>query len=331
MIDPGHGGHDPGNIGNGYREKKIVLNVSLALGAELEKDKNIKVYYTRKKDVFVDLWKRGEMANKVNADLFISIHCNAHSSSANGTESFVLGLGGNKKNFEVAKRENAVIKLEKNYKERYKGFDPDSPESILGLSLMQEENLDKSLALAASIQKNFRTILNRKDRGVKQQRFVVLYQTYMPSVLVELGFLTNRNEGRYLNSKNGQQKLAKALATAIKKYVEQLRLNTVKVDDEIIDTVEVKEEKVPVEKNVVFKIQIASSKKRIKTRSYNFKGLKDVERVKVGKYYKYYYGITSDYEKVKASLKLAKKKGYSSAFIAAFKAGEKVSLKEALK
>ncbi|MEQ6124797.1 N-acetylmuramoyl-L-alanine amidase [Pseudotenacibaculum sp. MALMAid0570] len=333
MLDAGHGGYEPGNIGNGYREKNIALKVVLAIGKELENETSIEVKYTRKKDVFIDLWKRGEIANKAKADLFVSIHCNAHNSNAYGTETFVLGLHANKQNFEVAKKENAVIKLEKNYKERYKGFDPDSPESILGLSLMQEENLDKSLSLAHSVQKNFRGNLKRRDRGVKQAGFIVLHQTYMPSVLIELGFLTNKNEGRYLNSKKGQQQMAKSIAKAIKKYINQLKLNTIDTDDEVVEFEEkesiVKDKEV--KEDILFKIQIASSRKRIKTKAYNFKGLKNVERVKVGKYYKYYYGHSSNYNETKTSFALAKKKGYSSAFIVAFKNGEKVSLSEALK
>lgn len=332
VLDAGHGGHDPGNVGNGYREKNIALKVVTAIGNELQKNKDIKVVYTRKSDVFINLWKRGEIANKAKADLFISIHCNSHNSKASGTESFVLGLGSNKKNLEVAKKENAVILLEDNYKERYKGFDPNSPESVIGLSLMQEEYLDKSLALATAIQQNFRVSLKRKDRGVKQANFVVLHQTYMSSVLIELGFLTNKAEGKYLNSKKGQGEISKSIAKAIEKYIGKLKINTVEVEDIVLEkedvpvTVEKK-----VKEDVLFKVQIASSKKKIRTKSYNFKGLKNIERVKVGRYYKYYYGITSSYEESKRALSGAKKKGYSSAFIAAFKSGEKISLKEALK
>lgn len=341
MLDAGHGGHEPGNVGNGYREKNIALKVVLAIGKELANEKSIDVKYTRTKDVFIDLWKRGEIANKAKADLFVSVHCNAHTSNAYGTETFVLGLHANKQNFEVAKKENAVILLEDNYKERYKGFDPNSAESVLGLTLMQEENLDKSLALAHSVQKNFRGSLKRKDRGVKQAGFIVLHQTYMPSVLVELGFLTNKTEGRYLNSKKGQQQMAKAIAKAIKKYINQLQLNTISTDTDTVvvknddkkddDVVVEEKEETKEEGDILFKIQIASSKKRIKTKSYNFKGLRNVERVKVGRYYKYYYGHSDDYQKTKASFAKAKKKGYKSAFIVAFKEGKKISLAEALK
>ena len=335
VLDAGHGGNDPGNIGNGYREKTIALKVVKEIRNELQKINDIKVILTRDKDVLINLWKRGEIANKAKADLFVSIHCDSHSSNAYGAGTFVLGLHANKRNFDVAKRENAVISLEDNYRERYKGFDPNSEESVLGLTLLQEENLDKSFLLAADIQQNFSKALKRKNRGVKQAGFVVLHQTYMPSVLIELGFLTNKNEGKFLNSKSGQQKMAKEIARSIKKYYNQLKLNTVVVNDQIsienskVDAIIRDEDKL--EEEVVFKIQIASSKNKIQLKSYNFKGLKNVQSVKVGSYYKYYFGVTTIYNKVKNSLLKAKSKGYSDAYIAAFKKGKKVSLTEVLK
>ena len=335
VLDAGHGGNDPGNIGNGYREKTIALKVVKEIRNELQKINDIKVILTRDKDVLINLWKRGEIANKAKADLFVSIHCDSHSSNAYGAGTFVLGLHANKRNFDVAKRENAVISLEDNYRERYKGFDPNSEESVLGLTLLQEENLDKSFLLAADIQQNFSKALKRKNRGVKQAGFVVLHQTYMPSVLIELGFLTNKNEGKFLNSKIGQQKMAKEIAKSIKRYYNQLKLNTVAVNDQIsientkVDATIRDEDKF--DEEVVFKIQIASSKNKIQQKSYNFKGLKNVQRVKVGSYYKYYFGVTTNYNKVKNSLLKAKSKGYSDAYIAAFKKGKKVSLIEVLK
>ena len=334
VIDAGHGGKDPGGVANGYREKDVALNVSLLLG-KLLSNTEVKVVYTRKTDVFIGLWKRGKIANNAKADLFVSIHCNTvNNSKPYGTETFVLGLHANKQNLEIAKKENAVILLEDDYKERYEGFDPNSEESVLGLTLLQEENLDKSFSLAAEIQQNFSQNLKRKNRGVKQAGFVVLHQTYMPSVLIELGFLSNKNEGKFLDSKMGQQQMAKEIAKAITKYYQQLKANTVvsqsvNLDDSISKTY------LPVEtgteEEVIFKIQIASSKNKLKAKSYNFRGLKNIERVKVGSYYKYYYGITSNYQEVKNALLKAKKKGYSDAYIAAFKNGEKTSLSKVLK
>nr|WP_317044723.1 N-acetylmuramoyl-L-alanine amidase [Polaribacter butkevichii] len=322
VIDAGHGGKDPGNLGNGYKEKNIALKVALNIGKNLSKKKDIKVIYTRNKDVFIDLWKRGDIANHAKADLFISIHCDSHTSNAYGAGTFVLGLRGNKKNLEIAKRENAAIFLEDNYKDKYVGFDSNSAESVIGLSLLQEENLDRSLAMASLIQNNFVFKLKRHDRKVKQDNFQVLRETIMPSVLVELGFLTNKTEGRFLNSKKGQEQMGNAISDAVLNYISNLKLNTV-----INNVVEGKE----IVGNVEYKVQIASGKNKIATKSYNFKGLKDVERVSIGNFYKYYFGNTSNYKNVKQSLKVAKSKGYRSAFIVAFMNGEKISVQEAIK
>ncbi|WP_299671691.1 N-acetylmuramoyl-L-alanine amidase [uncultured Polaribacter sp.] len=321
VLDAGHGGKDPGNLGNGFIEKNIALKVAIIVGEKLSKNKDVKVLFTRKKDVFIDLWKRGAIANHAKADLFVSIHCDSHTSNAYGAGTFVLGLRGNKKNLEIAKRENAVILLEDNFRDKYKGFDPNSAESVIGLSLLQEENLDKSLAIASLIQNNFAFKLKRNDRKVKQDNFQVLRETIMPSVLVELGYLTNKKEGRFLNSKKGQAQMANAIAEAIYNYIKNLKLNTVTEDASTIKSLN----------EIEFKVQVASGKNKLATKSYNFKGLKNIERVQVGSYYKYYYGKNSSYASVKNALQKAKSKGYSSAFIVAFKDGEKVSVQEALK
>ncbi len=321
VLDAGHGGKDPGNLGNGYKEKNIALKVALKVGANLKKYKDVKVIFTRKSDVFIDLWKRGDIANHAKADLFVSIHCDSHTSNAYGAGTFVLGLRGNKKNLEIAKRENAAILLEDNYQNKYEGFDSNSAESVIGLSLLQEENLDKSLAIASLIQNNFTFNLKRNNRKVKQDNFQVLRETIMPSVLVELGFLTNKKEGRFLNSSSGQTKMANEIADAIYNYIKNQKLNTVLEDvtsKNYFDEVE-------------FKVQVASGKNKIATKSYNFKGLKNIERVKVGSYYKYYYGNSTSYNLVKKALSLAKSKGYKSAFIVAVKNGQKISVQEALK
>ncbi|WP_372946315.1 N-acetylmuramoyl-L-alanine amidase [Muriicola sp.] len=218
VLDAGHGGHDPGNLGNGYMEKNIALNIVLKIGEELKKTPGVKVVYTRDDDSFVDLFVRGEIANKADADLFVSVHCDSHTSNAHGAGTFVLGLHANKQNFEVAKKENSVIYLEDNYETRYADYDINSPESVIGLTIMQEEFLDQSILLAKLIQDNFTSKLKRNDRKVKQAGFIVLHQTFMPSVLIETGFLTNREEGRYLNSSKGQTEMGKAIAEAILKY-----------------------------------------------------------------------------------------------------------------
>lgn len=222
VLDAGHGGHDPGNLGNGYLEKEIALGIVLEAGKVLEANPDIDVVYTRKDDRFVDLYVRGEIANKAKADLFVSVHCDSHNSDAHGAGTFVLGLHANKQNFEIAKKENSVIYLEDNYETRYAAYDINSPESIIGLTIMQEEFLDQSILLGKMMQDNFTKNLSRKDRKVKQAGFIVLHQTFMPSVLVETGFLTNKNEGTYLNSREGQAEMGKAIADAIILYKSNL-------------------------------------------------------------------------------------------------------------
>nr|WP_041633179.1 N-acetylmuramoyl-L-alanine amidase [Maribacter sp. HTCC2170] len=226
VLDAGHGGHDPGNLGNGYLEKNIALNIVLNIGKILEANPDIEVIYTRKDDTFIDLFVRGEIANKANADLFVSVHCDSHSSDAHGAGTFVLGLHANKQNFEIAKKENSVIYLEDNYEDRYADYDINSPESIIGLTIMQEEFLDQSIALAKMIQDNFSGKLKRINRKVKQAGFIVLHQTFMPSVLIETGFLTNKSEGAFLNSKAGQSQMGKAIAEAILEYKRGVQVNT---------------------------------------------------------------------------------------------------------
>jgi N-acetylmuramoyl-L-alanine amidase len=326
VLDAGHGGHDPGNIGyKKYIEKDIALNIILEVGKILEGNENVNVIYTRKTDVFVDLWVRGEIANKADADLFVSVHCNAHNSQAYGAETWVLGLHANKQNLEVAKKENEVVLLEENYQENYKGYDPNSPESLIGLTLMLEEYLDQSLQVASIVQSNMINDLKRKDRKVKQAAFVVLHQTYMPSILIETGFLSNKIEGPYLNSSKGQTKFAIAIADGIEKYINQVSINTVSNDIEIVD------EKSNIYRDIIFKVQIASGANKLQTKSYNFKGLKGVERVKVGRYYKYYLGETSDYSEIQEYHHKAKEKGYKDAFIVAFKDGKKLEVEDVLR
>lgn len=216
VLDAGHGGKDPGASYGKYVEKDIVLDIVLKVGAILEKDKDIKVIYTRKTDVFVELVERTKIANKEKANLFVSIHANAAKNrSAYGTETFVMGMSKNDANLEVAKRENAVITLENNYEKNYAGFDPNKPESLIGLMLMQEQFIKQSIDLASGIQKGFRDRVNRTDRGVKQGPFWVLHSALMPSVLVEVGFVSNNAEGEFLNSEEGKNQLAKAIAKAI--------------------------------------------------------------------------------------------------------------------
>jgi len=330
VIDPGHGGKDSGTTGTkrykDKNEKDIVLAVALEL-QKLIKSKlpNIKVILTRDKDVFIELNKRGEIANKANADLFISIHANAASYKATGTETYVLGVHRNKTNLAVAKRENDVILLEKDYEKHY-SYDPHSPASIISLTLMQEDYLDQSIRMAKIVEKSFAEVGKRNTRGVKQAGFVVLHQTYMPSILIEIGFLSNNDEEDFLRKKSGQQKIAYSILDGIIKYKEELAKNSITVTQTNTEQSESQ-----VFDGVIFKVQIASSSNKVTTESYNFKGLNEVERIKVGSHYKYYLGKTSDYNKIKELQEKAKAKGYNSAFIVAFKGKERISIAELLK
>ena len=330
VLDAGHGGKDPGNRGNGYYEKKIALSIVLKIGEKLKKTPGVKVVYTRTKDHFVPLSTRASIANKSKADLFVSVHCDAHNSNAYGAGTFVLGLHENNRNFRIAQKENSVIFLEKNYEQKYDGFDPNNPESVISLVLMQEEYLDQSIEAAAVIQESFVKNLKRKDRTVKQAGFLVLRNTYMPSVLVETGFLTNKREGAYLNSSKGQREIAAAIAKAILNYKNRLH-QTISSDENKItsntDQITPKSDPIP---DILFKIQIAASTKKVETKPYNFKGLDDVTIEKKGVLYRYYYGSTHSYEVSKKLHKEAIEKGYSKSFIKAFKNGKEIKLSQAL-
>ena len=333
VLDAGHGGRDTGNRGNGYYEKKIALNIALTIGSLLEKQNGIKVIYTRKKDVFVDLIERANIANKADADLFISIHCDAFSqSSVYGAGTFVLGLHANDRNFQIAQKENSVIFLEEDYEQKYDGFDPNNPESVISLLLMQETYLDQSIVAANTIQQSFISNLSRKDRTVKQAGFVVLKYTYMPSVLVEAGFLTNPKEGAYLNSTKGQQQISSTIADAVINYRNFL-YSSVSSEDPIENNKPKSELVKNVKKDIstiYFSVQIAASKKSIATKPYNFKGLKPIQRQKEGKIYRYYYSRSKTIEGAKKLQTKAQKKGFKGAFLVAFKDGEKVDIKSVL-
>jgi len=225
VIDAGHGGKDPGNLGTGRyktREKDIALDVALRVGGYIEKQfPEIKVIYTRSTDVFIGLDGRTEVANDAKADLFISIHCNAFTNpESNGVETFVLGLHRNKENLQVAMKENSAIFLEDDYKTKYEGFDPNSAESIIALTIMQSAYLQQSLTISSYIQQQFKSRVGRRDRGVKQAGFLVLRKTTMPSILVELGFLTNAVEEDFLNSENGKSYMSSAIFRGFKEYKE---------------------------------------------------------------------------------------------------------------
>ena len=265
----------------------------------LEQQDNIEVIYTRKKDVFVDLHERGAIANRADADLFISVHCNAHHTQAYGTETYVLGTNRSETNFNVAKAENEVIFLEEDYETNYEGYDPNSPESFIGLMLMNEDYLDQSILLASYVQDNFTNKLKRRNRGVKSEGFIVLHQTYMPSILIETGFITNNKEGAYLSSKKGQGQVANAIKDAVLKYKSELNENST---DFLVSNEEStsKPKDTEIYDDVTFKVQIAASSRKLETKPYNFKGLSEISRERNGKVYRYFYGSTSDYELIKS-------------------------------
>lgn len=343
VLDAGHGGKDTGNRGNGYYEKHIALNITKIIGANLQKYKGVKVIYTRKDDRFIELKNRAKIANQADADLFISIHCDAFTSpKAYGAGTFVLGLHRTKDNFRIAQKENSVIFLEENYETTYDGFDPNNPESVISLLLMQETYQGQSIEAANTIQKSFVSNLNRKDRTVKQAGFLVLRETYMPSVLVEVGFLTNKKEGQYLNSKKGQQEMATTITKAILNYRNQLAAS---VSSSAIDqktpeevkastvTLEDKKKAPSVNSNssgIVFKVQIAASARSLELTKANFKGLKGVSVQKGDKLYRYFYGLANQYKVAEKLKQKAIKAGYEHAFLVAFKDGIKINISDAI-
>ena len=359
VLDAGHGAHDFGAVYNDCVEKNINLSIVLKIGKILQSDPNVQVIYTRDNDTFIDLVERANIANRANANFFISIHCNANKKSEPyGSETFVMGLSKSASSMAIAKKENAVITLEDNYKTKYKGFDPNSPESLISATLAQEEYLEQSIELASKIQDGLENKLNRKSRGVAQAPFMVLHKAFMPRVLVETGFISNKDEGAYLNSDEGQQNMAKTIADAIfrmkvehfggtmptidiKKYEKPFVAEPVKSSS---TTIQVKDtskeapknlEAIPNDKKVnlnlsIFKVQLKASKSKIATTSKNFNGLDNVSFVVDNSYYKYLYGETNDYEVSKKQLAEARNKGYDSAFVVAFIKGKKITINEAL-
>ena len=321
VLDAGHGGSDPGRPTKlGYSEKDIALRLVLKIGKELEKNPDFKVIYTRKTDVFVKLRERARIANKADADLFVSIHCNAHNTQAHGTETFVVGEANSQRNLNIAKEENEVIFLEDDHAENYEGFDPSSPESIIGLTLMQEEYIDQSIMLANLIETNFVENTKRKSRGVKQASLWVMHNTYMPSVLIETGFITNKTEGAYLNSKKGQEEITKSIVNSIIEYKKNIDKGS---DNNILKAVNNNDE---IYENIIFKVQISASSKKLPLKPYNFKGLTDLSIEQNGKLYRYFTGNTNNYEHIRRTKESAINKGFTDCVIVAYKNGVNVSL-----
>lgn len=344
-LDAGHGAHDFGAVYNGHVEKNIALAVVLKVGKLLEANSKVDVTYTRKTDVFIDLVERANIANRADANVFVSIHCNANrNTAAYGTETYVMGMNKVASNLEAAKKENSVITLEKDYKRKYEGFDPNSPETMIGLTLMQEEYLENSISLASKIENSFDG-LGKKLRGggVKQAPFMVLHKAYMPRVLVEMGFISNYAEGNLLDSEEGQNEIAKAISNAIISYkneyygnggaeTTETRPSQRSMENNSSAPVETKKAIVKKDSsNVIFKVQIAASGRKMELTPSNFKGLRNISMDYDDNLYKYMYGETSDYGESMRLVDEAKAKGYDSAFLIAFKNGKKISVQEAIK
>jgi len=338
VIDPGHGGKDSGTMGTKrytQYEKHIALDISLKLGNYI-KDAfpDIKIIYTRKTDVFLELWERTELANEKNADLFISVHCDGFTNpNPSGASVFVMGMSKLKANMDVAMRENSVMYLEDNFKEKYDGFDPKSPESYIVFSLMQNTFLDQSISIAEKIEDEFANRAKRKSRGLKQAPFYVISRVNMPSILIEAGFLTNPKEEDFLNTELGKDHIASAIFRGFRSYKESVDGSNISE----LDKSAVKEKeiiKIPTPKKeittdkVVYKVQIGTYLKSMLSDK-SFMNLNAYEEIINGTY-KYYVG--NAYNKVSAdNLKFKmREKGFKGAFVVAFYQDKRISMQEAL-
>lgn len=350
-LDAGHGGKDPGNLGTGrYKttEKHIALNVTRLLGKYITDGlPGTKVVYTREDDRFIELKERCAIANRAKADVFISIHLNANDNKdPHGCETYVMGLHKTEANMRVAQRENEAILLEEGHALKYDGYDPKDPESMIALSLRQNAYLDHSLLLSSLIQKQFKDRVGRVDRGVKQAGFLVISYTTMPSVLVELGFLTNADEEDFLQTEKGQDYLASAIYRAFKDYKATLEGTDVGTTPEVArpdstrvavnepDSV-VQGSGIPKpavkEDAVVFRVQIVTSSKRIDpTKPKNFNGLDGVVEVEGGGLFKYQVGNEPSLAKAREVQARCREKGYDGAFIVAYHKGERIDLQKAV-
>jgi len=347
VIDPGHGGKDPGTVGANVQEKDVVLDIALKLGNQIQKEfTEVNVVFTRKTDVFIPLHRRAEIANQNNADLFISIHANAvEQNYVSGTETFVLGQHRSQDNLEVAKKENSVILLEDDYTSTYEGFDPNSSESYIMFELVQDEYKEQSISLANIVQNEFRERAQRKDRSVKEAGFLVLRRTTMPSVLIETGFLSNTSERNYLNSQSGRTNIASAIFRAFKAYktdVEQKSSFHLVTDDikpqpvprpipepKKTNTQSTDKKPIPSKYNLYYSVQIAALKKKLDPTPKNFEGLKNVFRIDSPELSRYFSGKYESLKEAETQLDLIKRK-YPSAFTVAFRDNQLISVKMAL-
>lgn len=331
VIDAGHGGKDPGAVNGKCQEKTINLNTALKFGKLIEENcKDVKVIYTRKTDVFVELYKRADIANKAGADMFISIHTNsAKNKAANGAETYLLGVEDNRTsaNLNVALEENRAIMLENDYEAHYEGYDPNSPESMIIFEFMQNEFQKESLKMATLTQERMTGYAKRPDRGVHQAGYLVLWKSAMPSILVELGFISNTDECRYLTSQKGTDEMSQSLYQAFLSYLKDYRAQL----DKAVPTAQAIGNRQSDVKNdlPVFKVQFMSVKTKVKENDKRIKDLPSVSCYKEKDMYKYTCGDTSDYSEI-LKTKDAVKNKYKDAFVIAFHKGRKISVQEAL-
>ncbi len=340
VIDPGHGGIDSGCSGKHSKEKKIVLKLAKKIGRQIKaKYPHIRVIYTRKTDVFIPLYQRAAIANENQADLFISLHCNAiRSPNIKGSETYVMGLHTADENLQVAKRENASILLEEDYQRNYDGYDPNSPEGHIILSMYQNAHLAQSILFAEKIEQQMKHHVQRRSRGIKQAGFVVLRATAMPSVLVETGYLTNSSDERFLNSDAGQNKVANAITKAFSSYkasVETKSAEGVTKADAPQQSAALKSNKIRYTKTegaapIQFKVQLASSVRLLNTSSAKWQKIAYAVEIKEEEgIYKY---LALGFDGLKTATKAQKrlqKAGFSQAFIVAYRDGRRIPLEDA--
>jgi len=327
VIDPGHGGKDPGAVGSVSKEKDIVLSVGLQLGKLIEQNySDVKVLYTRNSDRFVELNQRAEIANKVHADLFISIHCNAldrRRTSPQGVETFVLGLHRSKDNLDVAKAENAVIMYEDDYSVKYEGFNPNEPESYIIFEYMANEFLSQSVYLATLVQNQLVKNSKRVNRSVRQAGFLVLREVAMPSILIELGYISNRNDEKYLKSASGQSSLASSIYQGFKEYKREHDKKSYVFEGSDSHSEQAAISQTPVGVEREYRVQFLISSRKYEKGSSAFKGLQPVDFYKDGSTYKYTYGSTVKQREIEQTLKEVRKK-FKDAFIVEFKGGQRI-------
>lgn len=342
VLDAGHGGHDPGCIGGHSREKEITLGLVKKLGRMLQTSyPELKIIYTRTTDVFVPLHERAAIANKAQADVFISIHCNyVKKPTVAGSETYVMGLHTAEENLKVAKRENAAILLEEDYGENYDGFDPNSPEGHIILSMYQNAYLEKSIQLAHFIEDEFVKTAKRHSRGVKQAGFLVLRRTSMPSVLVESGFLSNRQEEAYLLSEEGQTTMAECIHRAFARYVQALP----ELDNPPLAAIQTQEPEGPAPldvvknqsvatspKEIVYRVQLgASQSPELHKKNVEWKQVSELFVMQEGKLYKYLHGNFSRYEDAQAAKAELEKKGFRGCFVVAYRENQRIDVKQAI-